>query len=221
MNRSALIYRILLISVVFIIISGMSQHVQAKTIDGVEYFNTGKFEKAAAIFREILKGDAENVQAGYYLGLSLVMQEKYEEALGIFQNLMDSIDNKDVMKNVDMPDKGQLEIVIARTYLGLKKYPEALENLEAAEKDNADPVEIHTYKGAYYLEINENTKANEELQKALELESQNAYTYYYAGIAYLRLGDPAKAVKMLKAFLEMAPFVPEAEHARFLIDTLC
>lgn len=221
MNIKSLISRFLLVSALFILISGISLHVLAKTEDGLTSFSLGEFGKAAAIFSEILKGDAGNVEAGYYLGLSLLMQEKYNEALDIFKNLKATMDNKTASGSAEMPTKGQVEIGIVRSYLGIKYYPEALKSLEAAEIAKADPIDIHTFKGAYFLEINENTKANEELEKALEMNSQNPYTFYYAGVANIRLGNPSKAVKLFEMFLNMAPYVPEAKHARFLVDTLC
>lgn len=221
MSNKSLFQRFLFGSVVFVLAGGLSLHALAKTEDGLKSFSIGEFEKAEAIFSEVLKGDAENIQAGYYLGLSLLMQEKYNEALGTFQSLKANINNNAVVGNTEIPTKGQVEIGLARAYLGLKNYPEALKSLNAAEKAKADPINLHTYKGAYYLEMNENTRANEELEKALELNSQNPYTYYYAGIASLRLGNPSKAVKLFEMFLKMAPYAPEAEHAKFLVDTLC
>jgi len=221
MNRKRLFYRFVFVSVMFIITSGVTLPAPSKAEDGLKFFSTGEYEKAEAIFNEILKGDAENVQAGYYLGLSLLMQEKYKEALGVFRNLKANIDIKAVMGNAETPTKGQIEIGLVRSYIGLKNYPEALKSLNEAEKAKADPIELHTYKGAYYLEINKNTSANEELEMALKLNPQNPYTYYYAGIANIRLGNPQKAVKLFEIFLNKAPFAPEAEHAKFLIDTLC
>lgn len=221
MNRKSLVRRFLFICAVFFLLGGVSLHVLADKESGLKSLSLGEFEKAEAIFSEILKGDADNVEAGYYLGLSLLLQEKFDEALGIFQNLKLNINNRAVMKNTDIPTKGQVEIGLARSYLGLKNLPEALKCIEAAEKAKSDPIEVYTFKGAYYLETNENTKAKEELEKALELKSQNPYTYYYAGIVDLRLGNPQKAIKLFEMFLNMAPYVPEAEHAKFLIDTLC
>lgn len=221
MYKKSLIHRFLLVSAMVILVSGMSMQVYAKTEDGLKSISMGEFEKAAAIFSEILKGDAENVEAGYYLGLSLLMQEKYNEALGIFKSLKSGIDKKTAAGKTEIPTKGQIEIGIVRSYLGLKNNPEALKSLKAAETVKADPVDIHTFMGAYYLEINENTKADKELKKALEMNSQNPYTYFYAGIVNMRLGNPAKAVKLFEAFLQMAPYTPEAKHARLLIDTLC
>ena len=221
MNRRSLIKGFLFISVLSILLCGISLHALAKTEDGLKSLSIGEFEKAEAIFSEVLKGDPENAEAGYYLGLSLLMQEKFNEALGIFQKLEANIGNKAVMGNSGLPAKGQIQIGLVRSYLGLKNLPEALNSLNAAETAKADPIDIHTYKGAYYLEVNENTKANEELEKALEMKSQNPYTYYFSGIVNIRLGDPQKAVKLFEAFLRMAPYAPEAEHAKFLVDTLC
>ena len=221
MNTKSIIRKYLLGSVIFILLLGMSLNVAAASEEGLNALSIGEFEKAEAIFSEVLKGDAENREAGYYLGLSLLMQEKFNEALGVFKNLKFSLNNKAVTGSSDIPAAGQVEIGMARSYLGLKKYPEALKSLKAAEKAEADQVDIHTFKGAYYLEINENTKANEELEKALDMKSQNPYTYYYAGIANIRLGHPQKAVKLFEAFLNMAPYTPEAKHAKFLVDTLC
>jgi len=221
MNRKPLAHRFSTMTAIFILIVGVALHIPAKAEDGLKFLSTGEFEQAEAIFNEILKGDAENVQAGYYLGLTLLMQERYKKALGIFQNLKANIDNKSVMGNAEIPTKGQIEIGLVRSQIGLKNYPEALKNLKAAETAKADPVDLHTYKGSYYLEINENIRANEELEKALDLNSQNPYTYYYGGIANIRLGNPQKAVELLKVFLNTAPYAPEAEQAKFLIDTLC
>ena len=221
MNKSTCIHRFVLVFVMFILVSGMSLYAMATTEEGIHSYSIGEFEKAEALFREVLKGDADDIQAGYYLGMSLLMQEKFKEALGIFQNLEDNINNKAVIKDTDVPTRGEVEIGLVRSYLGLKQYPDALKSIHAAERVKADPIDIHTYYGAYYLEMNENSRAQKELETALNQKSQNPYTYYFAGISYLRLGHPAKAVEMFKAFLKMAPYAPEAERAKFLIDTLC
>ncbi len=221
MNRSTCIHRFVLISVAFILVIGISLFVYGGTEEGINSYSIGEFEKAGTLFKEALKHDPSDVHAGYYLGLSLIMQKKYGEALGIFQDLKGTIKNKTDMNDAGFPTKGQVEIALSRAYIGLKQYPEVMERLKEAEKTNADPVDIHTYKGAYYLEINEISKAQEELDMALKMNTQNAYTFYYAGILYLRSGDPKKAVELLKVFLELAPYAPEAVNVKFLVDTLC
>jgi cytochrome c-type biogenesis protein CcmH/NrfG len=193
----------------------------AQTEKGIELYNSWEFNKAEEAFREVLKNRPDDVQAGYYLGLSLLMQEKYQEALDAFQKEKASAGKAASSAKVGIPDKGQLEIALTRAYLGLKKYPEVWECLEAAEKANANPADIHTFRGAYYLERKNTENAIKELEKALELDPQNAYAYYYAGYAYLRLGNPARAVDMFEMFLRLAPYAPEAGKAKFLVDSLC
>jgi Tfp pilus assembly protein PilF len=220
MNKTNLC-KILALSAVVLLISGISLQAMAQTEKGIELYNSWEFNKAEDAFREALKNKPDDLQAGYYLGLSLLMQEKYQEALDAFQKEKASADKAASSGEAGIPDKGQLEIALTRAYLGLKKYPEVWECLEAAEKANANPADIHTFRGAYYLERKNTENAIKELEKALELDPQNAYAYYYAGYAYLRLGNPARAVDMFEMFLRLAPYAPEAGKAKFLVDSLC
>lgn len=214
MNKSNMLFKILVVSAVTIFIGGMSLQVLAQTGKGIELYNSWEYENAEKVLRKVLTNEPADSQAGYYLGLSLLMQGKYLDALDILQKAK-------APGKAGIPSKGQLEIALTRVYLGLKRHPEALERLKAAEKAKADPVDIHTFRGAYYLEEAGAKEAAQELEKAFKLESQNAYTYYYAGFAYMRLGNPAKAVQMFEMFLRLSPYAPEAEGAKFLIDSLC
>ena len=201
-------------SAVVLFTSGMSMQVLAQTDQGIELYDSWEYEKAEKAFRRVLMQEPNDAQAGYYLGLSLLMQGKYNEALDVLQNAKAS-------GEAGLLDKGQLEIALTRAYLGLERYPEALERLKAAEMAKADPVDVHTFRGAYYLGKNSVKEAAQELEKAIEKESQNAYTYYYAGFAYLRLGNPANAVELFQMFLRLSPYAPEAGNVKFLINSLC
>jgi tetratricopeptide (TPR) repeat protein len=214
MNKFDTLLKILALSAVVLFINGMSLQVLAQTDKGIELYNSWEYEKAEKAFRKVLMQEPNDAQAGYYLGLSLLMQGKYKEALDILQNVKAS-------EEAGLLNKGQLEISLTRAYLGLERYPEALECLKAAERAKANPVDIHTFRGAYYLKEVGVDEAAKELEKAIALGSQNAYTYYYAGFAYLRLGNPAKAVQMFQEFLRLSPYAPEAANAKFLVDSLC
>jgi tetratricopeptide (TPR) repeat protein len=221
MNKSARSYVIVVLSAVVMIITSISLPVMAQTERGIELYNAWEYEKAEEALTKVLKEKPADIQTGYYLGLSLLMQGKYQEALDILQKSKASVDELAASGKVGLPNKGQLEIALTQTYLGLKRIPEMLESLEAAEKAKADPVDIHTFRGAYYLEENRVKEAAQELDKAIELESRNAYTYYFSGFAQLRLGNPAKAVQLFQMFLTMSPYAPEAEKTKFLVDSLC
>ena len=163
MDKSTKLHKIMVLSTVFMLIGGMSLQVMAQTGKGIELYNSWEYEKAEEALHKALKNEPADVQAGYYLGLSLLMQEKYQEALDILQKAKASFDESAASGDAGPPDKGQLEIALTQTYLGLKRIPEMLESLEAAEKAGANPVDIHTFRGAYYLEENRVEEAAQEL----------------------------------------------------------
>lgn len=186
----------------------------AQTEKGIELFNAYEFGKAEQLFRDLLKSDPGNTEAGYYLGLSLYMQKRYEDALAVFKGIKDA--KKEIPHN-----NGRLEIMMTRICLELKKYPEALKSLEDAKAAKADPADIHVCQGGYYLETGDPKKAIAELKEAIKIDPDNAYAYFYAGYAYVRLGLPSDGEKALKKFLELAPYAPEAENVKILVDALC
>ncbi len=186
----------------------------AQTEKGIELFNAYEFSKAEQAFQDVLKTDPGNTEADYYLGLSLYMQKRYEDALVVFKGIKAS--KKEIPHN-----NGRLEIIVTRICLELKKYPEALQSLEDAKIAKADPADIHACQGGYYLETGELKKALKELEEAIKIDPDNAYAYYFAGYTYVRLGLPADGVKALKKFLELAPYAPEAEKVKILVDALC
>ncbi len=214
MSRSITINKTLLVLAALLFISFIQSPVLAQTEKGVALFNFWEFEKAEGVFREVLKENPSDAEASYYLGMSLLMQKKYQDALDVLKKVK-------VSKKADTPDEGQLKIALARVYLGLTNYPEALAYLNVAEEVNADPAEYHTYRGAYYLEKKDAKRAAAELDKAIDLGSKNPYTFYHAGFAYLSLGHPADAVKAFEIFLQMAPYAPEAESVKLIVDSLC
>ena len=215
MNKSFRTRKVLLHSVALLLIVCVPLPVLGQTEKGVALFNSLEFKSAEEVLRSTLSNEPENIEAAYYLGMSLLMQGKYTEASDILAKVQASEKN-------GISEKGRLEIALTHVYLELDKFTEALKNLDKAKKVGANPADIHAFQGAYYLEKNNDAeKALEELEKAIEMDSKNSYAYYYAGQAHMRLGNPSKAVQMLKRFLELAPYAPEAEKAKIIIDALC
>ena len=92
MNKSTTLRKILVLSAMVLLISGMSFNVLAQTEKGIELYNSWEFEKAEKALQKVFKQDPADAQAGYYLGLSLLMQEKYQEALDTLQKVKASVD---------------------------------------------------------------------------------------------------------------------------------
>lgn len=211
MNRSSILNKLFVTLFAPAFIISMQLPAFAQTDTGIELYNYWEFKKAEDAFKKALEDDPGDTKADYYLGLSFLMQKKYSDAL-------------DTLKKIDKtgsPDRGRIKIALTRVYLGQKNLPEAMKCLKEAEKAKADPVDIHTFKGAYLLAKGDTEKAVKELDKAIELKSMNPYTYYHAGFAYLKNGDAKAATKLFEAFLQLAPYAPEAANVKFLIDSLC
>ncbi len=221
MIKSNILCKFMILSAVVILIGGMSLSAVAQTDKGIELYNSWEYEKAEKALRNTLIKTPDDSQTIYYLGLSLLMQAKYQDALDVITQARDYLDKGSISKDKATVTKGKLEIALARVYLGLKKYPEALECLNAAEKTKADPADVHTFRGAYLLKEGSVNDAVQELKKAIDLDSHNPYTYYYAGLAYLRIGNPSRAVQLLETFLQLAPYAPEAHDAKIIINSLC
>jgi len=158
--------------------------------------------------------ESKNIES-YNLGLSNLSQEKYKDALDAFLK----VKNNRTMKG--NPTEYQLQMALARSYLGLKQYGEAWKNLEAALKENSGSSEVYLFRGIYYFEQEKFRDAKVELDKAISLNKDEAYAYYYEGMAHYHLGEPAEAVEDLKTFVGLKPDAPEADKAAALIKKLC
>lgn len=221
MKKHKIFCKILVLSVVVALIAVLPFQLFAQTPKGIELYNSWKFPEAEKVFREVLKTVPGDMQASYYLGLSLLLQDKHEEALEVLLKVKGAKDAAGKLDKSAVPDEYQIQIALARTYLELKKLPEALKTIEAAAKVRPDAADVYAFRGAYYLQQSNLKKAAQELEKAVDLDAQNAYANYYLGHVYLRQGNPSKAVEMFKTFIQLAPQAPEAPKAKALIDALC
>ena len=217
MNKKTASCFTLAISLVLLMTVYTAQPLMAQTDKGIELCNEWKFQEAEKVLKAALKTNPQDIEANFYLGLSVLMQGKHEEALKTFLKV--SADRSKAKSSV--PNEYQLQIALARTRLELQKNDEALKNLEAARKLNANGVEVHTYQGVYYLNLKKTKQAVEELEKAINIDENDAYAHYFAGKAYLQSGQPDKAKALFIMFLKLAPRAPEASGVKFFVDTLC
>ncbi len=221
MNRDRILYVVPVLAVFFSLMVVAPRPVLAQTEKGIELYNTWKFPEAEKALRDALKANPRDAAASYYLGLSLLLQDKHSEALDVFLKVKDAQEKAERKTRPPVPDEYQIQIALARTFLELKQFPDALKVLESAQKEHSDSADVYVYLGYYYLQQEKLPQAIQELEKAISLDAQNAYAHYYAGHAYLRSGNPVKAVEMFKVFLILAPRAPEAPKAKALVEALC
>jgi tetratricopeptide (TPR) repeat protein len=220
MNKQMALRFALVISFVLFMTAFMAQPLVAQTSKGIELCNSGQLQEAEKVLRDALKANPKDIQANYWLGIAVLLQDKHEEALKIFLKTKEDQDKAGKDRAAE-PKEYQLQIALARAHLELRKNDEALKNLEAAKKINANGPEINVYRGLYYINAGNMQKAIAELEKAISLNKNEAYAYYYAGRAYLLSGNAAKAKEMWNIFLQLAPRAPEAPKAKQFVDELC
>jgi tetratricopeptide (TPR) repeat protein len=212
---------ILVFCIMLLAAAVMPQPMAAQTDKGVALCSSWEFQKGEKVLRDAVKANPQDLKASYYLGLAVLMQDKHSEALDILLKVKDMKSKAKQQTASAVPNEYQIQIALARTRLELKQNAEALKNLEAAKKEQAEGVEVYTYRGVYYLNMGNPSQAVKELDKAISVDKKDAYAHYYAGLAYIRSGNPAWGVELLKTFLKLAPLAPEAVKAKTLIDTLC
>ena len=221
MNKRRAWRQILAVLIVCLLVSVIPQGIFAQSKNGIELFNSWKFQEAERAFREALKADPKDTPTNFYLGLSLLLQEKNSDALDVFLKVKSSQDNSDQRTRPAIPSEFQIQLALARARLGLKQFAEAWKNLESARIEDGKSSDVYVYRGAFYVLQEKNTKALKELQKAISLDQKNPYAYYYQGLAYYHSGEAQKAVDALKMFLSLAPDAPEAGEAKQLVAKLC
>ena len=221
MNKRRAFCMILVMAIAFSLVGVLPRQILAQTEKGIELYNSWQYKEAEQVLREAIKANPADIPANFYLGLSLLLGEKYGEALEILSKVANDRGKAKPQDQSAIPDEFQMQIALARARLGLKQYPEAWKNLEAAKKQHADASDLYVYRGVYYLQQDKIREAIKELDKAVDLDENNAYAHYYAGHAYLHTGNVARAVEFFKMFIQLAPIAPEVEKARALISALC
>jgi tetratricopeptide (TPR) repeat protein len=212
--------RIPALFVVLLLTVFLAQSTFGQASKGIELYNSGEFQKAEKVLRDVLKGNPSDLSANYYLGLSLLLQKKQNEALALFMKVKmnrDKIDQKDRQAVSEY----QIQLALARTNLEMKHFNEGWKNLEAAGKEDAKSADVFVYRGVYFLDQEKHTEALKELEKAISLDAKNAHAYYYQGMAFFHSGLAAEAAAAFKKFLELAPNAPEADEAKRLVTILC
>ncbi len=208
-------------AIAFSLMGVLPRPIFAQTEKGIELYNSWQYKEAEQVLREAIKANPADIPANFHLGLSLLLGEKYGEALEILSKVANDRRKAESRAQSAIPDEFQIQIALARAHLGLKQYPEAWKNLEAAKKQHADAADVYVYRGVYYLQQDKIREAIKELDKAVDMDEPNAYAHYYAGHAYLHTGNVARAVEYFKMFIQLAPMAPEVEKARALISALC
>lgn len=195
------------------------------------YLRTGFYEKSVELFKEVLKQDPLNLQAAaglarsymllgfltkarkYYqetveltkhqnktflkeYAVCLLKQRKYMEAIDVIKQA-NSLDAKDLM----------VYKIMARIYIGMADYKNAIKTLESAEKIH--PVTDIISQKVFVLMIAGNFKeALQEANKLIEKDKKSYPAKLAKAIIMIKQKDKKGAIKILKEVSQNAtPFI--------------
>jgi tetratricopeptide (TPR) repeat protein len=141
-------------------------------------------------------------------GYSLSRIGKEQSAITVYEQALklDSVESKALMYNN-----------LGFGYLKLKKYPQALLNLNKSIETDPDLPMAHISLGEYYLELKKYPEAVAKFDHALDMENisqhERAVAFYNRGLARYRQKKLAEALTDLDKAVELEPDYTEALEA--------
>ena len=191
-----------------------------------------EYQKAEAAAKEILSGEPRNAEAGWLLGLSLLGQDRFKEAetalLAAEEALLpppepDKAEPAEIQKEAVHSAGSRaddIQIALARAYMGQKSLDQAEAALARAVKIRADNPDLYFYRGTLDAQRKDYAASARDMDKSIELDPKRAQAYYYAGIAYSQIKQPDRMVERFQTFLKLAPDAPEAPKVKALLRSI-
>lgn len=180
-----------------------------KNIRANELFQEGRYEEAAAAYKDILSANPGLAAIHFNLGNCAYNLQRYEEAVASFK---EAIRHK--------PDFFDAYTNLANAFGKLKKFDEAIPVFEEAIRAYPENARLFSALGLLYLNAGEGAKAVASLEKASALDPAQPFTYYSLGIAHTQTAAYAKAVAAYEKYIALIQDVKEIERVKGLIEQL-
>lgn len=173
-----------------------------KLSKGLLEFSRGRYEEAAALFRDATAARPRDFEARDYLGQSLLRLEDYSGAAQVYTDLL-----------TETPTSARALVGLGLSQVKLGDYRDALANLAAAESLAPDDPLIYYYQGLAYLGLKAYELSPAIFARAMELNpGLEASARYYTGLAYYQMGRFDEAEREFEVALAYGD--PESELSR-------
>jgi tetratricopeptide (TPR) repeat protein len=139
-------------------------------------------------------------------GIAAAQQGDYESALEDFNNAV----NED-------PSNAHFLYYRAETYLNLKQFDKAWDDIHAIERINPDLKDFHALKGRYHTAVGQHTDAYHEYRIALETNSEDAILWDAKGASAMNIMKLPEAMEAFDKALELDPELASAYYNRGLL----
>lgn len=170
---------------------------------GIAFANAGQHDDAEKKFAEALAIDPQATGPRLFRGWSRQETKRFEDALGDFDALV-----KREPKN-EFYRRNRAEVLIH-----LKRYRDAIADLDFADRFKSDVTETFALRGEAWYELMEYDKAHSDLNRALALDPKNANALFLKALTKKALGDHLGADTDVTRVKEQERFLKERFRER-------
>lgn len=177
--------------------------------EGLEHFEAGSFEAAAASFQKTVDNFPASIEANYNLAITYLRLEKTTEAINILE--------KTVSLKSDVPE---LYLALAEAYFHQGESDKAETMFKKALELQPDNYRIYYDLGIIYYKNDRLEEAIASFEQAKTLNPDFSSAYYQEGLAFIKQGNFPRAVEALEKFLQLEPEAEEASRVKLMIEEL-
>ncbi|MGB7643110.1 MAG: sulfatase-like hydrolase/transferase [Terriglobales bacterium] len=162
-------------------------------------YKGGHFDEAIALLQQAIAKDPDSPVTSYtQLGRWLLKQKKYQEAIPVLRKVVE-MDREEPMNHLEL----------AKAYLGLKDYDDAIPELEITEAKKPLLAEVHLLLQMSYTQTNRVQDVLRECNIILKFAPDHYPTYLIMGGFLEKSGDLDGAVASLKKASALEPKAPD------------
>lgn len=163
-------------------------------------------EKAVELFRQALSINPEYTEARLNLAITLADMGAYTEALQEYGAAKD----RELAKDPSLPTHVQARLAnahaaLAKTYLELSLYPQAIEEYEKAIALAPNFPDLHCNLARCYMEAGDPVRAQAALARALEIHPTYADALVQLGVIHFQRRETSEAVSVWERALTADP----------------
>eukprot|EP01080_Neovahlkampfia_damariscottae_P003918 gene3918-7129_t len=162
----------------------------------VKKLQAGELKEAYAGFDELLKINPSNFILYSHRGTVLHLLGKYEEGIKDFSTGIPNFNNQHEIKSTLLYQR-------ASCYYELKKYEEALKDLNESAELNSNAYVVYELRGKIYSKLLEMEKAFDDFDRMISIEPESAMPYYLKGKLYNSVGRLEEAIEQFDMALEI------------------
>ena len=176
---------------------------------GSKLFEAGKYDEAAAHFRQVIERYPALYEGYFSLGLTLLKKGEVDPAIAALEKAAEV-----------NPRSVESLFALGEAYFAKGESEKAQDSFSKAIALNPESPLAHYNLGLVFYKLGKNEEALAAFERSIASKPDNASAHYQAGLAAIRLQDFDKAIKSFQEFLKLEPNAPEAAQVKLMIEEL-